>query len=264
MEKRKNIHTTERRQLALLPPAETNYETRKDRKTATKTRKRIITYLTIIPAIIIITIATITINSLTPKTAQTPTYTTESIIETREGTIAGVTQTINFGDPTPPGTKIEPQQPIIIQHITENGTTIPIQLTYTKLTPANTQQTYFLKTIIPEEETNNKQFWLATIETTTNIIHSNYNPDITATIIPTSTANNIITEIRLTGWADCEKTTTTATLNNVKTHKETHCMVLITDEEKTINSLQYVGQYTLQENPYSVITGKPIILPTPQ
>jgi hypothetical protein len=204
----------------------------------------------------------ILINLPQPELTAEQQYETITALETDGEQFTKITQQLNLGEPTEPGTTVAPNTPIIVEHINKNVLTIPMEVKYTAIRQTNKEETYLINNVIPESK--NKTIWLATITSTFNKAYAQENPDITSVLIPVSTADNIVAEIRLSGWEACSTKEKTATINNVEMHQQEHCMILLTEPEKTIMGLKYVGNYDEENNPYSVIDGKPITLLTPQ
>jgi hypothetical protein len=210
----------------------------------------------------IITILAVIIINLIPKPTPPVEYTVETGLATDGEQFTGLTNTINFGEPTPPGVTVQSLQPLIIDFITDNGQTIPIELKYTSIRETNTQETYLLNNVIKDIE--GQTIWLAKITATFDSTYSEQQPDITSVLIPESTANNIVAEIRIAGWQECETKTRTVKINNIEMYQQEHCMVLITEPEKTVRGIKYVGHYNNKDNPYSVVDGKPVTMLTPK
>lgn len=259
--KRKKLHATERRRQTFLPAPPQTFKSRKEIKDNQKQRRRVLIYLSTIPVSILTIITTIIISNI-PQSNPTPTYTTATQLEADGQSFTGLKNIIDLGEPSPPGVTIKQQEPLIIDFIMENGTVIPVEIKYVDIRKTKPQETYLLNNIVQNIE--NQTIWLAKITATFNTTHSDQKPDITSTLIPESTANNIVAEIRISGWTECDIKTRTVTINNVEMHQQEHCMILLTEPDKTVRGIKYVGHYGERNNPYSVVDGKPITMLTPK
>lgn len=273
MEKRRHIHKTEARTLTVFKkfnPAD--FPTRKEATEFRNRQQRIIYYIIAISTIIIIaaltTIITLTHSFITTTNNPQPetTYDKTVQIETNPNNeITTITETLNFGTPTPPGHVETQNNPIIVEYYKNNTTPISTLLEITNVAQPSEEQKYFINNILQtyNEETNpENQLWLTTITHTVNTEEWDNTIDITKHIIPYSTPNNIVEEILITNWKDCTTTTRQTTINDTPVTQIQHCLIFSTQPDKTPQGIKYVGQDSVTPNPYNVYNGEPATIQT--
>ena len=273
--KRRLLHKTESRMLTIFPKFDkTDFASREEHIEYLRQEKRIYIYIySFLSLIILASIAVIIFvvgkmveNSKTSAAENTTYSEYVEIVANDVNEVEALQKKLDFGEPVLPGYVGSPEEKITIQHYVTNDRSIVKTIKLSEVKEATNEQSYFVENILetygtPLEE--NKKLWLIFLTTETNLDEWQENMDIPSQFIPYSIPSVEAQEILITNWKDCSVTAKEKTLQGVNIMETTYCFIFQTDADQKPLGVKYVGQIALDNNPYNVYNGKPVILKTP-
>lgn len=273
--KRRLLHETESRMLTIFPKFDkTEFETREEHMKYLRQEKRIYIYIysflgfIIVAALsVIIFVAGKIIENSQASAVENTTYSEYvEIVANDTNEVEAIQKKLDFGEPVVPGYVGSPEEKITIQHYVTNDSSIVKTIKLSEVKETTNEQSYFVENILdtygaPLE--TNKKLWLIFLTTETNLDEWQENMDIPSQFIPYSTPAVETKEIMITNWKDCSVTAKEKTLQGVNIMETTYCFIFQTDADQKPLGVKYVGQIALDNNPYNVYNGKPVILKTP-
>jgi hypothetical protein len=273
--KRRLLHKTESRMLTIFPKFDkTEFASREEHVEYLRQERRVYTYIfSVLGLIIVASLATIIFivgkmveNNTVENTAPNTYDEYVEIVANDFNEVEALQKKLDFGEPVTAGYVGEPDEKITIKHYTTNDDYIVKTIKLSKVKKATSEQSYFVENILDTYGTpleDGKTLWLLFLTTETNIDEWEENMDIPSQFIPYSIPAVEAQEIMITNWKDCSITSEEKTLQGVDIMETTYCFIFKTDGEQKPLGVKYVGQIALENNPYNVYNGEPVILKTP-